>query len=151
MLRTELSDALKQAMKSRDQRTVSTLRLILAALKDRDIQARSSGNSEGIPREEILQMLQKMVKQRNEAIELYRQGERQDLVDKECEEIAVIKRFLPKPLSAEETNQAVTDAIEEVGAESVKDIGRVMGVLKQRYTGRMDFALAGRLTKAALT
>lgn len=150
MLRNELNDALKTALKTKDQTALATVRLILAALKDRDIQARGEGNSDGISEDEILEMLQKMIKQRRESIELYRQGNRQDLVDKEAAEIGVIERFLPKPLDEEETRSAVDEVIEETGAGSVKDMGRVMAMLKQRYPGRMDFSRASALVKERL-
>jgi uncharacterized protein YqeY len=150
MLRNELNDTLKTALKSKDQITLATVRLVLAALKDRDIQARGEGNSDGIPEDGILEMLQKMIKQRRESIELYRKGNRPDLVEREEGEIKVIERFLPKPLDEEETRAAVAEIIEETGAGSVKDMGRVMAALKQRYPGRMDFARASALVKEQL-
>jgi hypothetical protein len=150
MLRTEINDALKQAMRDKDQQAVGTVRLIMAALKDRDIAARSAGNADGISDEEILEMLQKMVKQRREAMELYDKGGRPDLVDKERAEIAVIDRFLPKQMDSGETEEAVERTIAELDAGSIKDMGRVMGALKQRYAGRMDFARASALAKQKL-
>ena len=151
MLRTELSDALKTAMKARDQRSVSTVRLILAALKDRDIAARGNGNSEGIGEPEIVEMLRKMVRQREEAIALYEQGGRLELAQQEREEIGVIERYLPKQMSEAETRQAVEAAVAELGAQSLKDMGKVMGALKQNYGGRLDMAKAGQLVKAKLS
>lgn len=150
MLREDLNLALKEAMKAKDQRATATLRLILAGLKDRDIQARSSGNSDGVPDDEILAMLQKMVRQRKESIEIYDQAGRQELVEKEREEIEVIERFLPKMMDEGETQSAVKDVINELGAESVKDMGKVMGALKERYAGQMDFSLASQQVKQAL-
>lgn len=150
MLRNELNDTLKTALKSKDQVTLATVRLVLAALKDRDIQARGEGNSDGISEDGILEMLQKMIKQRRESIELYRKGNRPDLVAREEGEIKVIERFLPKPLDEEETRAAVAEIIEETGAGSVKDMGRVMAALKERYPGRMDFARASALVKEQL-
>ena len=150
MLRTELSDALKTAMKARDQRSVSTVRLILAALKDRDIAARGNGNSEGIGETEIVEMLRKMVKQREESIALYEQGGRLELAEQEREEIGVIERFLPKQMDEAETRAAVEAAVAELGARTLKDTGKVMGALKQSYAGRMDMAKAGQLVKAKL-
>lgn len=150
MLRSELNDALKGAMKAKDQQALATVRLILAALKDRDIQARSSGNADGIDDQEILDMLQKMVKQRRESIVLYEKGGRDDLVAKEEAEIAVIERFLPQGLSAEETEAAVEEAIAETEAQSIKDMGRVMALLKERYAGRMEFAKASQMVKQRL-
>ena len=150
MLRTELNDSLKEALKAKDQRAVATLRLILAALKDRDIAARGKGNSEGIDEDEILQMLQKMVRQSRDAIEMYQKGNRPELVEKETEEIAVIERFLPKAMDAEEVKAAIEAVVEETGANSIKDMGGVMGALKERYAGRMDFGKASALVKERL-
>jgi uncharacterized protein YqeY len=151
MLRTRLNDALKDALKAKNQRSVATLRLILAALKDRDIAARSKGETDGIDEEEILQMLQKMVRQNRESIEAYRKGNRPDLVDKENEEIAIIEQFLPKQLTPEETAAAVEEVLAETGASGIKDMGAVMGALKERYPGRMDFAKASALVKERLS
>ena len=151
MLRQKLTDALKMAMKARDQRAVSTLRMVLAQLKDRDIAARPSGNATGIGESEIVDMLHKMVKQRQESIVLYKQGKRADLVQQEEEEIAVIERFMPKQLDEAETTAAIASAISEAGAQSIKDMGKVMALLKERFAGRMDFARAGPLVKQRLT
>lgn len=151
MLRDELNQSLKEAMRARDSQALTTVRLILAALKDRDIQARSEGQGDGIGDDEILDMLTKMVKQRREAMSLYEKGNRQDLVDKEQNEIEVIQRFLPQQLTDSELDAAVLQAIGELEAASVKDMGRVMGVLKQRYAGRMDFGKASGLAKAKLS
>lgn len=150
MLRSELNDALKQALKNKDQQTLGTVRLILAALKDRDIAARGVGNCDGISEEEVLDMLQKMVKQRRESIELYAKGDRQDLVDKEQAEIDVIQRFMPQQLDDGETRTAVEQTIAELEAASIKDMGRVMAALKERYAGRMDFSKASALAKGQL-
>ncbi len=150
MFRTELSDALKDAMRAKEARAVSTLRLILAALKDRDIAARGKGNSEGIGDKDILDLLQKMVRQRRESIELYEKGDRQDLADKEAEEIEVIQRFLPKQLDPDQLRGAVQEVIEELGAATIKDMGRVMAALKERYAGRMEFGKASALVKERL-
>jgi len=149
MLRQRLSNALKEAMKARDQRGVSTLRLVLAQLKDRDIAARPAGAS-GIGEAEIEEMLRKMVKQRHESIALYKQGNRPDLVRQEEEEIAVIERFMPKQLDEAEMTAAIATAIGETGAQSIKDMGKVMAKLKERFPGRMDFAKAGQLVKQRL-
>jgi uncharacterized protein len=150
MLRQRLNDALKEAMKARDQRAVSTLRMVLAQLKDRDIAARPAGNSAGIGEGEIEEMLLKMVKQRQESIALYKQGNRPDLVQQEEEEIAVIERFMPKQLGEAELAAAVEAAVAETGAQSIKDMGKVMAKLKERFPGRMDFAKAGQLVKQRL-
>ena len=152
MLRDRLKDGLKEAMKSQDKRGVSTVRLILAALKDRDIAARGrgDGDEEGLSEEEILQLLQKMVKQRRETIEAYRKAERDDLVQQEQEEIDVISRFLPQMMDEAETEAAVESAMAELKADSIKDMGRVMAVLKERFTGKMDFAKASGMVKRRL-
>jgi hypothetical protein len=150
MLRQKLSDALKVAAKSGDKRALSTIRLILAALKDRDIAARGRGQSDGIAEAEILEMLQKMVKQRHESIELYRRGQRDDLVRQEEEEIGVIDRFRPQAMDEDATEAAVSEVMAELEANSIKDMGRVMAALKERYAGRMDFSKASGLVKSRL-
>ncbi len=150
MLRQRLNDDLKTAMKSRDQAATSTLRLILAALKDRDIAARTRGVSDGVDETEIVEMMQKMVKQRQESAELYKQGARQDLVDQELGEITLIERYLPQKLSDAESDAAVDQVVAELGATSIKDMGRVMAALKERFVGRMDFAKAGARVKQKL-
>jgi len=150
MLRTRLSEQLAGALKARDKLTVSTLRLILAALKDRDIAARTKGTPDGISEDEILQMLQTMVRQREEAMVMFEKGRRDDLVRREAEEIAVIKRFLPTQLADEAIAGCVTEAITELGAKNFKDMGRVMALLRSRYAGRMDFAKASAVLKGQL-
>ena len=149
-LRSDLSDALKDAMRSKDEAGVSTLRMILAGLKDRDIAARTKGTGDPIADPEILELLQKMVKQRQESIELYKKGNRPDLVAKEEAEIKVIERFMPKQLSEEEVVGAIDQAVAKTGAASIKDMGRVIAALKESYAGRMDFARASQLVKARL-
>lgn len=150
MLRAQLNDALKSAMLSKDSRVVSTIRLILAALKDRDIAARSRNVMDGISEDEILSMLQSMIKQRRESISLYEQGGRLELAQQEGEEIAIIERFLPRQLDEAEMNAAVSAVITELGAGGIKDMGRVMAALKERYAGTMDFTKASALTKKLL-
>jgi len=150
MLRTRLSDALKDAMKAKEARATSALRLILAALKDRDIAERTKGNGEGLGDEAILEMLQKMVRQRHESIEMYTRGGRPDLAKREDEEIDVIERFLPKQMDETDMRAAIEGVIGELNAGSVKDMGRVMAALKQRYPGRMDFGKASGIVKEAL-
>jgi hypothetical protein len=150
MLRQRLNDALKAAMLGRDARTVSTVRLILAALKDRDIAARPRGVSDGVPEDEILQMLQSMVKQRRESIALYEQGGRLELAQQEAEEITIIERFLPTQLSEAEVAEAVGGVIASIGAQGLKDMGRVMAALKEQYAGRMDFTKASAVVKQKL-
>lgn len=152
MLRETLNQALKDAMKAKDAQRTATLRLILAALKDRDIAARTSGDDRtGIPEDAILSLLQTMVKQRRESITMYEQGNRQDLADKEKSEIAVIESFLPKQLSEAEVEAAARAAIAEVGAQGIKDMGKAMGVLKAKYAGQMDFAKAAAILKSQLS
>lgn len=150
MLRARLNDDLKQALKAQDKLALATLRLILAALKDRDIAARGKGNCDGIGDDEILELLQKMVRQRRDSIEAYEAAGRQELADREAGEIEVIKRFLPKELDETEVQSAVDQTIEELEANSIKDMGKVIGALKQRYSGRMDFAKASQMVKQRL-
>ena len=149
-MRTDLNTALKSAMRERDQVAVSTIRLVLAAIKDRDIAARERGVTDGIGDDEILSLLQTMVKQRNESISLYEQGGRVDLVESEQAEIDVIRRFLPTQMDDAETQAAVDAVIDDIGAAGLKDMGRTMQELRSRYVGRMDFAKASGLVKQAL-
>lgn len=150
MLREQFSERLKESLKAKDQRATGTLRLMLAALKDRDIAARGRGNTDGIGEDEILQMLQAMVKQRRESIGMYEKGNRPDLVQQEKEEIAVIEGFMPKQLGEAEIDQVAKGVIGELGASGIKDMGRVMGVLKERYAGQIDFAKASAVVKKHL-
>ncbi|HYE48073.1 MAG TPA: GatB/YqeY domain-containing protein [Azospirillaceae bacterium] len=150
MLRPRLNDALKEAMRAKNQRATSTLRLILAALKDRDIAARSRGITDGIDDGEILSMLQTMVKQRREAIILYEQGGRIELAQQEREEIVVIEGFMPKQLDEAEVQAAIDALIQETGATGIKDMGKVMAELKVRYAGQMDFTKASGLVRGRL-
>jgi uncharacterized protein YqeY len=149
MLRQELNEALKVALKSRDARAVSTLRLILAALKDRDIAARPA-RTDGIDEAEIVDLLHRMVRQRRESIGLYEQGNRLDLAQQEAEEIAVIERFLPKQLAEADASAAIDATIKELGAGSIKDMGKVMAALKAKYSGQMDFGRASAMVKQKL-
>lgn len=151
MLRPQLNDALKTAMLTKDARSVSTIRLIMAALKDRDIAARPKGQADGIGDDEILQMLQAMIKQRRESITMYEQGNRPELAKQEGEEIAIIEKFLPRQMSEDEVQAAIRAAIDEADASSIKDMGRVIAKLKERYAGQMDFAKAGPMVKALLS
>jgi uncharacterized protein YqeY len=150
MLREQITEAMKDAMRARDTEALSTVRMILAGIKDKDIAARPGGNSSGIGDPEILSLLQSMVKQRRESVALYRQGNRADLVEKEEGEIAVIERFLPKQMDAAETDAAILGTIAEAGATSIKDMGKVMAALKARYSGQMDFSAVGPAVKAKL-
>ncbi len=152
MLRQDINEALKTAMKAKDARATSTLRLVLAALKDRDIAARGTPGAEnGIPDESILDMLQKMIKQRHDSIEQYRKGNRPDLVQQEEEEIVIIQTFLPKQMSEEEVEAAIEAAVADLGAGSIKDMGKTMAALKERHAGRMDFTRAAQLVKERLS
>jgi len=150
MLRSQLDTALKEAMKAKNEVGLRTLRLILAALKDRDIAARPSGNADGINDADILSMLQSMIKQRHDSIAMYKQGNRADLVASEEAEIGIISQFLPQQLSEDETAAAITAIIVETKAGSIKDMGKVMAELKARYAGKMDFGKAGKLVKTIL-
>ncbi len=150
MLRDDINAALKDAMKSADKRRVSTLRLVNAAIKDRDIEARGHGKS-ALSDEELLGLLQKMIKQRQEAIELYDKGGRAELAAQEREEIAIISAYLPKQMSDDDVKKAISEAIAETGASGMKDMGKVIAALKAKYTGQMDFAKASGLVKAALS
>ena len=150
MLREAFSERLKQAMRAKDTRTLSTVRLILAGLKERDVAARGSGNQEGIADPEILRLLQGMIKQRRESIALYQQGKRPELAQREEEEITVIESFLPKQMSDDEITAAAKTAIAETGAAGVKDMGRVMGVLRERHAGVIDLARAGAVVRRLL-
>lgn len=149
-MRDKINAALKQAMKEKAADRLSTLRLINAAIKDRDIAARAEGREEGVGEDEVLGILGKMVKQRQESARTYEEGGRIDLAEREVQEIAVIEEFLPRQLEEQEVAEAVDAAITEVGAESIRDMGKVMGVLKSRYTGQMDFGTVGPVVKDRL-
>ena len=151
MLRDKFKDQLKDAMKSRNERAVATLRLIQAALKDRDIAARGRGKMDGIDEPEILSMLQGMIKQRRESIEAFEKGGRNELAQQEREEIAIIETFLPKQMSDAEAQAAITALVAELGATSIKDMGRTMAALKERHSGTIDMTKASALVKQALT
>jgi uncharacterized protein len=150
MLRDKFQDQLKQALHARDEITVSTLRLIIAAMKDRDIAARSKGNWDGIKDDEILSMLSAMIKQRQESIKMYEQGKRQDLVDREAAEIRVIEGFLPRQLSETEVKAVIDQSIKAVGAAGLKDMGKVMAEMKAKYAGQLDFSKASGWVKDRL-
>lgn len=149
MLRDELQNSLKEAMKSKDMKSVSAIRLIIAGQKEKDVEARGKGQEKASDAE-LLSMMQTMIKQRNESIKIYQQGNRQDLADKEQAEIDVINRFLPKQLGGEEIEAAVKAAVAATGAASIRDMGKVMGALKTQYTGQMDFAAASAVIKKIL-
>lgn len=149
MIRERLSNDLKESIKAKDSVRVSTLRLILAAIKDRDIAARSEEHSGGVPETEILAILGKMIRQRHESAKVYEEGGRVDLAEQELAETDIIRAYLPKQMTAAEIEAAVRDAISETSASSVRDMGKVMGTLKSRYAGKMDFGVAGAAVKAA--
>ena len=150
MLRQAFAERLKEAMRARDTRTVSTVRLILAALKDRDIAARGAGNPAGLADPEILRLLQGMIKQRRESIALYEQGNRPELARQEGEEIAVIESFLPQQMTDADIEAAARAAIAKAGAAGPKDMGRVMALLRERHAGVIDMAKAGAAVKRLL-
>lgn len=151
MLRERIRDELKAAMRAKDARAISTLRLIIAALKDRDIAARGGdGDDSGISEDDILKMLQTMVRQRRDSIELYEKGGRLELAEREAEEIAIIERFLPEQLDDAAIRDAVTSTVADLGASGLKDMGKVMAALRERYSGQMDFGKASGIVKETL-
>ena len=150
MLRDKFTAALKEAMLAKDQRRVGTVRLIIAALKEKDIEARGAGR-EKATEDEILAMLQKMIKQRNDSIEAFDKAGRTELATQEREEKAIIEAYLPQQMGADEVQAAVKAAVAAVGAASVKDMGKVMAELKSKFAGKMDFSKANAVVKAMLT
>ncbi|HVE03912.1 MAG TPA: GatB/YqeY domain-containing protein [Rhizomicrobium sp.] len=149
-LREEINDSLKEAMKAKDQKRVGTLRLVNAALKDRDIAARTETSRELLGDDEILSLLAKMIKQREDSILAYEAGKRPELADAERAEIAVIREFMPKQMSADDAKAAIAKVIADLGATSIKDMGKVMATLKERFAGQMDFSKASGAVKDAL-
>ncbi|WP_204115506.1 GatB/YqeY domain-containing protein [Shimia biformata] len=149
-IRNDINTALKQAMRDRAAERLSTLRLINAAIKDRDIAARVEDSEGGVGDDDIMAILAKMVKQRQESARTYEEGGRLDLAERELAEISVIEEFLPRQLSEDEVAAAIAAAIEEVGASSIRDMGKIMGALKAKYTGQMDFGKVGPLVKDKL-
>ena len=150
MLREAFADRLKEAMKARDQRTLSTVRLILAALKERDVAARGEGRPESLGDPDIARLLQAMVKQRRESIALYEQGGRPELAQRESEEIAVIESFLPRQMGEDDIEAAARAAIAATAATGVRDMGRVMAALRERHAGVIDLGRAGAVVKRLL-
>jgi uncharacterized protein YqeY len=150
-LRERLNDQLKDSMRAKDQKRVSTLRMVLAALKDKDIAARTETSREGVPDEDVLSLLAKMIKQREESAAAFESGGRPELAASEREEIAIIREFMPQQMSVEESRAAAQALIAEVGASSMKDMGKVMAALKERYAGQMDFAKASGTVKELLS
>jgi uncharacterized protein YqeY len=149
VLRTSINDALKDAMKARDERRVSTLRMMNAAIKNADIEARGHGK-EPLNEAELLSLLQKLIKQRQEAAELYEKGGRPELAQKEREEIEIISSYLPRQMSDAEAGAAVAAIVHEINAQSMKDMGRVMAALRERFAGKMDFGKASAKIKELL-
>ena len=149
MLREQFNESIKSAMKSQDKLRLSTLRLVSSAIKYADIEAERTGKAQS--EDDILALLQKMIKQRQESVDIYDKGGRKELADQERGEIEIIKGFLPQQMSDAETGAAIGAVINEVGAQGVKDMGKVMAVLKQTYAGKMDFGKASGLVKALLT
>jgi len=148
-MRATITAALTAATKAQDKRRISTLRLVSAAIKDRDIAARGAGKGEATDAE-LLELLAKMIKQREESEKIYADAGRAELATQEAEEIVIIREFLPKQLSAADTDKAIADAIAKLGAASIKDMGKVMAELKANYAGQMDFAKASAAVKAKL-
>jgi uncharacterized protein YqeY len=150
-LRASIMAATKQAMKDKAANRLSTLRLISAAIKDRDIAARTEGNDAGVGDDELLAILGKMTRQRSESAKTYEEAGRIDLAERELEEITVIEEFLPRQLDDDEVDAAIDTAITTVGAASIRDMGKVMGELKGKYTGQMDFGSVGAKVKGKLS
>ena len=150
MLRDQINDALKEAMKAKNERAVSTLRMVNSTLKNADIEARGGGKGP-LDDAAVLSLLQKMIKQRQESVELYKKGGREDLVRQEEEEIAIISGYLPKQMSDAEMGAAIDAAIKETGAAGMKDMGKVIGALRGKYAGQMDMGKASAAVKAKLS
>ena len=150
-LRSRINTAMKQAMKDKSAERLSTIRLINAAIKDRDIAARTEGKENGVGDDEVLAILAKMTKQRQESAKTYEEASRLDLSERELAEIKVIEEFLPRQLTDSEIRSAVSEAINEVGASSIRDMGKVMAALKSKYAGQMDFGAVGALVKNNLS
>ncbi|HUS54555.1 MAG TPA: GatB/YqeY domain-containing protein [Thermohalobaculum sp.] len=149
-MRERISAALREAMLAKDKLRISTVRLMMAALKDRDIALRGEDGASGLDDAGIMALLAKMVKQREESAKTYETAGRMELAETERAEIEVIKEFLPKPLSHDEVDAAIKQAMTETGASSIRDMGKVMSALKSQYTGQIDFGAAGGRVKAAL-
>ncbi len=150
MLRDQINDAVKTAMKAQDKLRLSTLRMVNAGIKNADIEARGAGKGP-LADGELLSLLQKMIKQRQESVELYDKGGRAELAAQEREEIAIISAYLPKQMSDDDVKAAIAAAVAETGAAGMKDMGKVIAALKAKYAGQMDFGKASGLVKAALT
>ena len=150
MLRDEIKLKLNECLKNKDKKSVSTLRLVLAAVKDRDIAARSNGNNSGISDDEVKLLLQTMIKQRKESADIYEKAGRLELLESEKKEIDIISCFLPKQMSNIEISEAVEKIIKETNASSIKDMGNLMNILKNKYAGRCDFSLVAKIASEKL-
>tara|TARA_B100001146_G_scaffold142549_1_gene125027 strand:+ start:118 stop:576 length:459 start_codon:yes stop_codon:yes gene_type:complete len=150
-LRKNINEQFNAALKSKNKTLVSTFRLILAAIKERDIASRTGGKKEEVKDQEIIQVLRKMRKQRQDSADLYKKGERQELLETEEEEIKIIDTFLPKQLNEEETKKICKEVIELVGASSIKDMGKIMGSLKKKYSDSLDFSKVNVIVKGLLS
>lgn len=148
--RAKLSDALKEAQKAKDELKTGTLRLVVAAIKDKDIDARGKGNPDGITDGEVMSLLQSMVKQRQESANIYKTNNRPELAEREEAEVGVIESFLPKQMSDAEAEAAIKAIIAEIGAESIRDMGKVMAELKTRFAGQLDMGKVGGQVKQLL-
>ena len=151
MIREKISQALKNAMKAKDEVKTTTLRMVNAAIKQKDIDVARARGDQHISQDEVLNLLQSLIKSRRESIELYKQGGRQDLVDKEETEIGIIEQFLPKQMNEEETRAVIRELVALLGATSVKDMGKVMAALKSKYAGQLDMSKASAAVKDVLT
>ena len=151
MIREKLQNDIKDAMRAKDEAALSALRMILAGIKHNDIEARAKGQPDGLKDEEILSLMQTMIKQRRESMNMYEQGNRPELVQKEAAEIKVIEGFMPKQMNDDEIAAAINALKTEIGAKDIKDMGRLMNELKTRFVGKMDFGKASPLVKAALS
>ncbi len=149
-VREAINSQLKEATKAQQKRRMATLRLMTAAIKDRGIQNRTAGKGDEVEESEVMEILAKMVKQRRESADTYESAGRLELAEQEREEIVIIEEFLPRQLSEDDVAAAVSEVIEELGAEGLKDMGRTMGALKERYAGQMDFGKASAMVKAKL-
>ena len=150
-LREQFNEQMKEAMKAKDTRRLSTLRMVLAAIKDKDIAARTETSREGISDDDVLGLLAKMIKQREESAAAFDTGNRPELAKSEREEVEIIRSFMPKQMSSEESKAAIQTVITETGATSMKDMGKIMAALKERYAGQMDFGKASGMVKDLLT
>jgi uncharacterized protein YqeY len=150
-LRAQFNEQMKEAMKAKDTRRLSTLRMVLAAIKDKDIAARTETSREGISDDDVLGLLAKMIKQREESAAAFDTGNRPEMAAAEREEVEIIRSFMPKQMSPEESRAAIQTVITETGASSIKDMGKIMAALKERYAGQMDFGRASGTVKELLS